>query len=126
MKAILKRLRRLETVAAPDEKERAAVEAILEARRQRLGANYEPFYYPPNRFEGCRTIADHILRARKLRMDAECTETAEEKVEASRTDIAITLQSVGGPLFTSTPAWQVALECAFSHEPHLPTGLYTR
>ncbi len=66
MKAILKRLCRLETVAIPDEKERAAVEAILEARRQRLGANYEPFHYPPNRFEGCRTIADRILRARKL------------------------------------------------------------
>ena len=69
MKAILKRLRRLETVTIPDEKERAAVEAILEARRQRLGADCEPIAFPPNSFAGCRTIADRILRARKLQMD---------------------------------------------------------
>jgi hypothetical protein len=69
MKAILKRLRRLETVAAPDEKERATVEAILEARRQRLGSNYEPIAFPPNSFAGCRTIADRILHARKLSIE---------------------------------------------------------
>lgn len=66
MKPILKRLCRLETVAAPDEKQRAAVEAILEVRRQRLGSDYEPIAFPPNSFAGCRTIADRILRARKL------------------------------------------------------------
>jgi hypothetical protein len=67
MKAILKRLRRLETVAIPDEKERAAVEAILEARRLRLGSDYEPIAFPRNSFVGCRTIADRILRARKTK-----------------------------------------------------------
>jgi hypothetical protein len=69
MKAILKRVCRLETVAVPDEKERAAVEAILDARRQRLSTDYEPVAFPPNSFAGCRTIADRILRARKLQMD---------------------------------------------------------
>jgi hypothetical protein len=41
-------------------------------------------------FAGCRTIADRILRARKLRMDADGMETAEATEEASRnaTDIA--------------------------------------
>jgi len=69
MRAIIRRLCRLETVVAPDEKERAAVEAILEARRQRLGSDCEPIAFPPNSFAGCRTIADRILRARKLQMD---------------------------------------------------------
>jgi hypothetical protein len=46
-----------------------AVEAILAARRRRLGASYEPLSFSPESYAGCRTVADHILRARKLRME---------------------------------------------------------
>jgi hypothetical protein len=67
MKAIIRRLRRLENAAAPAERERAAVETILAARRRRLGASYEPPSFPPESFAGCRTVADRILRARQLR-----------------------------------------------------------
>jgi hypothetical protein len=70
MKAIVNRLRRLENAAAPAERERAAAEAILEARRQRLGADYvEPIPYPPDWFAGCRTQADTIIRARQFLME---------------------------------------------------------
>jgi hypothetical protein len=44
---------------------------------------YEPIAYPPNSFEGCQTIADRILSALKLRIDADRTET-EATEEASR------------------------------------------
>jgi hypothetical protein len=37
-------------------------------RRQRLGSDCEPIAFPTNSFAGCRTIADRILRARKLQM----------------------------------------------------------
>jgi hypothetical protein len=84
MKAILKRLRRLETVATPDEKERAAVEAILEARRHRLGSDYEPIAFPRNSFVGCRTIADRILRARKLKMHADGDRRVENRSSIER------------------------------------------
>jgi hypothetical protein len=63
MKAIFHRLRRLENAAAPAERERTAVEAILEARRRRLGADDEPIVYPPDWFIGCHGDADHINRA---------------------------------------------------------------
>jgi len=67
MKAIINRLRRLENANAPAERERAAVEAILEARRRRLGPDYvEPTPFPPERFAGCRTMADRIVRSRML------------------------------------------------------------
>jgi hypothetical protein len=68
MKAIFNRLRRLENAAAPAERERAAVEAILENRR-RLGADYEPIDFPPGWFAQCRSTADRILRARQFRME---------------------------------------------------------
>jgi hypothetical protein len=67
MKAIISRLRRLESAAAPAERERAAIETILAARRRRLGASYETPSFPPESFAGCRTVADRILRARQLR-----------------------------------------------------------
>jgi hypothetical protein len=60
MKAILSRLRRLENAAAPYERERADVEAILENMR-RLGYEESPTF-PPERYEGCRTCADFMLR----------------------------------------------------------------
>jgi hypothetical protein len=69
MRAIMNRLRRLENATAPVERERAAVEVILAARRRRLGAEYEPLSFPPESFAGCCTVADRILRARKLRME---------------------------------------------------------
>ena len=71
MKAFINRLRKLENAAVPQARERAQVEAILEVRRRRLGADYEPLTLPPNSFAGCRTIADRILRSRKLRMELE-------------------------------------------------------
>jgi hypothetical protein len=66
MKAIFNRLRRLENAVAPAERERAAAEAILEARRRRLEADYEPITFPPDWFAGYRTLADRINRARQL------------------------------------------------------------
>ncbi len=69
MRAIINRLRRLENATVPVERERAAVEAILAARRRRLGASYEPLSFPPESYAGCRTVADRILRTRKLRME---------------------------------------------------------
>jgi len=66
MRAIINRLRRLEYAAIPAERDRAAVAAILEARR-RLGPDYiEPTPFPPDRFTGRRTMADRIVRARML------------------------------------------------------------
>ena len=74
MRAIINRLRRLENATAPGEREQAMVEAILAARRRRLGASYEPLTFPPESYAGCRTVADHILRARKLRMERQAAE----------------------------------------------------
>ena len=67
MRAIISRIRRLENAAAPAAWERAAVEAILAARRRRLGADYvEPIPFPPESYAGCRTSAHRILRTRQL------------------------------------------------------------
>ena len=63
MKAMMKRLRRLEAVAAPDQS-RPAAHAILEARRQ-LGSDYEPIAFAPNSFAGCQTVAG--IRASRRR-----------------------------------------------------------
>jgi hypothetical protein len=68
MKAIFTRLHRLENAAAPAERERAAVDAILEARRLRLGDNYKPTVYPPGWFDNCRGIGEQILRSRQFHM----------------------------------------------------------
>ena len=75
MRAMLNRIRRLENASAPAEAERAAVEAILQARRRRLGADYELHRFPPESYAGCRTMADHILRTRKLRRERRPTRT---------------------------------------------------
>jgi hypothetical protein len=65
MRAIISRLRRLENVAAPAPREQAAVQAILEVRRLRLGADYvEPPPLPAERLHGCRTTAERIIAAR--------------------------------------------------------------
>jgi len=69
MKTLFNRIRRLENASAPAEREQAA-EAILEARRRRLGADYEPVAFPPESYSGCRSIADRILRARQLLREA--------------------------------------------------------
>jgi hypothetical protein len=68
MKAIHSRLQCLEQATAPAERERAAVEAILNARRCRLGANYEPVGFPPESYADCQSTGDDILRARQLRI----------------------------------------------------------
>jgi hypothetical protein len=67
VKAIFGRLRRLENAAAPAEREREAVNAILEARKSRLGPDYRPSTLSPHSFDACETIADEILRARLSR-----------------------------------------------------------
>ena len=67
MKAIIHRLRRLEGMAASEEMN-AAAEAILEARRRRLGADYKPTVYPAGWFDGCCGDAEHIIRARVFLM----------------------------------------------------------
>jgi hypothetical protein len=65
MRAIISRLRRLENVAAPALREQAAVRAILEARRRRLGPDYvEPPPLPADMLHGCRTRAERIIAAR--------------------------------------------------------------
>ena len=66
MRAIFNRLHRLENASVPVERKRAAAEAIIEARRRRLGAAYEPTVFPEGWFAGCRGTADHILRARQF------------------------------------------------------------
>lgn len=68
MRAIVNRLHRLENAVAPADRERAVFEAILAARRRRLGADYQPVSFPPESFAGCRTVADRILRTRQLLM----------------------------------------------------------
>lgn len=71
MKAILNRLRRLETVTRPTERaerERSAAEMIMESRRPRLGADYKEIDFPPGWFANCRDTAERILRARQYRV----------------------------------------------------------
>ncbi len=74
MRAIINRLRRLEHAAVPDARANAAVKAILEARRRRLGGDYHLTEYPPSWFDGCRGAADHILRARQFKMQQQSNE----------------------------------------------------
>ena len=64
MRAIISRIRRLENAAAPAEQEWAAVAAINEARRRRLGADLKPIAFPPGTFDGCRTSEERIIRGR--------------------------------------------------------------
>ncbi len=72
MKAIINRLHRLEKANAPADRDRALLGAILEARRRRLGRDYvEPTPLPPGSFDGCRTMAERIVRARALLMERE-------------------------------------------------------
>jgi hypothetical protein len=66
MRALISRLRRLENATAPAERERAIVDAILAARRRRLGPKYEPTAFPPESYAGCRGVPGRILRTRQL------------------------------------------------------------
>lgn len=50
--------------SAPAEWEGAALNAILEARRRRLGDDFRLPVYPPGWFDNCRDSAERILRAR--------------------------------------------------------------
>jgi hypothetical protein len=70
MKAIINRVRRLENAAAPAERECKIAQAIRDARRRRLGADYvEPIPFPPEIYAGCRTMGERIIRARQFRME---------------------------------------------------------
>ncbi len=60
MKLVLHRIRRLERVRVPDDREQQAVRAILEARRRHLGANQLP-QIPSEWFADCWTTADRII-----------------------------------------------------------------
>ena len=69
MKSILTRLRNLESVAAPLDREREIVETIIAARRRRMEANGEPYEeFLPVDLTGCNSIGDQIKRARKAKM----------------------------------------------------------
>ena len=59
MKGIKRRLRQLEHVPSPQESEAEKTAAAILAKR-----GIEPL--SSESYAGCRTIADHILRARKL------------------------------------------------------------
>ena len=59
MRAIVSRLRRLEHAAAPAERERADVAAILENMR---GLGFDESTFQPESYEGCHTCADFMLR----------------------------------------------------------------
>jgi len=65
MKTIIRRLDRLESVAATVAKGPSISEAILSARRRR-GVPDESRL--PVDYTGCRTIADRILRTRQAQM----------------------------------------------------------
>ena len=73
MRDIIRRLRRLEEVVVPYERERAIAEAILEVRRRRLGADYKRHECPGGWFDGCRDIAERIKRARQFLMQQQST-----------------------------------------------------
>ena len=77
MRAIIHRLRRLETAAIPLERERRIVEAILESRRRRLEASGQPYDEEPLHvdYTGCRTPADHITRSRAARLQRQLPRT---------------------------------------------------
>ena len=66
MKTIIRRLHRLESLAATVAKGPSIAEAILAARRRR-GVPDEPRM--PVDYTGCRTIADRILRSRQAQME---------------------------------------------------------
>jgi hypothetical protein len=66
MKAIYGRLRRLENAGAPADLEKEAAQAILDARRRRLGTAYEPVPFPSETDVDRCAIADRILCTRKL------------------------------------------------------------
>jgi len=69
MKTIIRRLHRLETAAATVAKGPGVAEMIQEQRRRRLEASGQTVESsPPIDYTGCRTIADHILRAREACM----------------------------------------------------------
>ena len=69
MKAIERRLRQLEHVPSPQESEAEKTASAILAER-----GIKPS--PPGSYSGCRTIADHILRARELSQERERLESA--------------------------------------------------
>ena len=79
MKAIVRRLARLEVLAAPVLNERGeTLAAVIRARRKRLteefGANFED--WPQASLAGARSIADIIGRSRQLYRESACTGSA--------------------------------------------------
>lgn len=74
MKTIIRRLHRLESVAATVAKGPSIAEIIRERRRRRLEASGQADKdLPPVDYTGCRTIADHILRTHHVRMEHQLT-----------------------------------------------------
>jgi len=69
MRAITRRLDRLENTRAAIRPGPTAAELIIASRRRRLEARGQPFIpSPPIDYTGCRRIADRILRARQACM----------------------------------------------------------
>lgn len=75
MKAIHHRLRRLETRVHRVhrvEQGPSVADRILERRKRRLGPDYRPSpEFPAECYEGCKTIADRMIRTRQLRLKQE-------------------------------------------------------
>ena len=71
MRAIIRRLCRLEGAKPHVEAGQTVAEFIRERRRRRrLEESGQPFESsPPVDYTGCRTIAEHIRRARQVRME---------------------------------------------------------
>ncbi len=84
MRAIIHRLWRLEHAAAPAEQERTAAELMSENRRRRLGPDYKPTEFPPGWFDGCRGVADHILRARRFEVEQRANGASSRDEEPSQ------------------------------------------
>lgn len=74
MKAIIRRLRRLEDVTPSVEAGQTTADLIKARRRRRLEASGQPDKdLPLVDYTRCRTIADRILRSRQARMEHQRT-----------------------------------------------------
>jgi len=70
MKTLLRRLHHLENARASLEHGPSMADFIWARRQRRLEASGQPEEdLPPVDYTGCRTIADHILRTRHVRME---------------------------------------------------------
>ncbi len=83
MRAILNRIRRLEAARVPEERERAAFEAIrdkiLARRRERYGPDYKDPYADLPPLPPARNLAEAIIQKRKQIMEFQLAAEREAK-----------------------------------------------